>query len=256
MHWVRHKWEFQSTLPVWGATITGGNRITITDAISIHAPRVGSDEHAKLSVGIVNRISIHAPRVGSDDVATDATRDAASISIHAPRVGSDLSLSRDSSSSVLFQSTLPVWGATRFPNHVLRFARYFNPRSPCGERLYTSQRPSIILKISIHAPRVGSDTVSGDMETATWDFNPRSPCGERRAQLQAAYDSGRFQSTLPVWGATLSISSGEFYDMISIHAPRVGSDDTKNKRPKGRKDFNPRSPCGERRKYMSCHGYT
>ena len=34
---------FQSTLPVWGATIPGVIYM-MDDAISIHAPRVGSDQ--------------------------------------------------------------------------------------------------------------------------------------------------------------------------------------------------------------------
>ena len=55
-------------------------------------------------------------------------------------------------------------------------------------------------------------------------FNPRSPCGERRDQ-QARHDgSTKFQSTLPVWGATV-VQTGLPPDVtVSIHAPRVGSD--------------------------------
>ena len=34
----------------------------------------------------------------------------------------------------------------------------------------------------------------------------------------------RFQSTLPVWGATAMIAAKRFPRDISIHAPRVGSD--------------------------------
>ena len=33
-----------------------------------------------------------------------------------------------------------------------------------------------------------------------------------------------FQSTLPVWGATIYIKGDEITSIISIHAPRVGSD--------------------------------
>ena len=56
--------EFQSTLPVRGATKPGIQRIRIK-GISIHAPREGSDE-AKLEPMIRQCISIHAPREGSD----------------------------------------------------------------------------------------------------------------------------------------------------------------------------------------------
>ena len=59
-----------------------------------------------------------------------------SISIHAPRGGSDFSQAFLTPSQAIFQSTLPVGGATFNEND----ARY-------------------ILKISIHAPRGGSDMV-------------------------------------------------------------------------------------------------
>ena len=55
---------FQSTLPVWGATIVTTNRF-IGVTISIHAPRVGSDFILLRSLHR-KKISIHAPRVGSD----------------------------------------------------------------------------------------------------------------------------------------------------------------------------------------------
>ena len=79
---------FQSTLPAWGATLRGfcfksrmadfnprsprGERPTryqsqmMALAISIHAPRVGSDCLAARALGRLAHISIHAPRVGSD----------------------------------------------------------------------------------------------------------------------------------------------------------------------------------------------
>ncbi len=39
---------------------------------------------------------------------------------------------------------------------------YFNPRSPCGERRLAAQLGALLLEISIHAPRVGSDR-AGDV---------------------------------------------------------------------------------------------
>ena len=55
---------FQSTLPGWGATAIFKFKLAYAD-ISIHAPRVGSDEVDKAYRRAV-KISIHAPRVGSD----------------------------------------------------------------------------------------------------------------------------------------------------------------------------------------------
>ena len=60
--------EFQSTLPVWGAT-PYHHRQERGDKISIHAPRVGSDRDSFLNIDAMIIISIHAPRVGSDGVS-------------------------------------------------------------------------------------------------------------------------------------------------------------------------------------------
>ena len=57
--------------------------------------------------------------------------------------------------------------------------------------------------ISIHAPRVGSDSAPVVDAPAPEDFNPRSPCGERPVAKLGLTGCLLFQSTLPVWGATL-----------------------------------------------------
>ena len=80
------------------------------------------------------------------------------------------------------------------------------------------------------------------------DFNPRSPCGERPL-LPALYEEHNpFQSTLPVRGATCQAALHNDSDrIISIHAPRAGSDCATSATTNGTRNFNPRSPCGERR---------
>ena len=78
--------------------------------------------------------------------------------------------------------------------------------------------------ISIHAPRAGSDSSPGKATAPPTDFNPRSPCGERRRLFGADFRAKRFQSTLPVRGAT---------HVLQLHAHYTPN-------------FNPRSPCGER----------
>ena len=127
------------------------------------------------------------------------------ISIHAPRMGRDaFTYSRKTSFSG-FQSTRPVWGATiLFLRHARR-PENFNPRAPYGAR---HSPPNIIMRangISIHAPRMGRDKLP-------------------RARLLYVRE---FQSTRPVWGATLPSAA-----TVS---------------PSG--DFNPRAPYGARRGY-------
>jgi len=57
-------------------------------------------------------VSIHAPGEGSDSKPLIAWRAASSVSIHAPGEGSDLVTDGVSLTTVTFQSTLPVRGAT------------------------------------------------------------------------------------------------------------------------------------------------
>ena len=102
--------------------------------------------------------------------------------------------------------------------------------------------------ISIHAPRTGSDWRRATKSTRPRYFNPRSPHGERRLSASRGVPAPTFQSTLPARGATLSVASsttgakfqstlparGATYlneknavaIVISIHAPRTGSDET------------------------------
>ena len=83
----------------------------------------------------------------------------AGISIHAPRVGSDTGGDNNVDFERAFQSTLPVRGATRGHAASMTLTIYFNPRSPCGERRLGRRLCMAIGKISIHAPRAGSDIV-------------------------------------------------------------------------------------------------
>ena len=103
-------------------------------------------------------------------------------------------------------------------------------------------------------------------------FNPRSPCGERHFFHDFSLPFSLFQSTLPMRGATFrgfagiilfifqstlpmrGATSVHFGDnavtLISIHAPHAGSDFEKFHFVHAALDFNPRSPCGERRKSL------
>ena len=146
------------------------------------------------------------------------------ISIHAPRAGSDCPDPFCLLRVVLFQSTLPVRGATFYLSPVSSDSPNFNPRSPCGERRLGSWNWTLLFHISIHAPRAGSDLVSLDhcsrqrisihapragsdcssqgILKPDSDFNPRSPCGERLMVPACFSMPPAFQSTLPVRGAT------------------------------------------------------
>ena len=213
---------FQSTHPVWGATHHSGLPHGPT-TISIHAPRVGCDALDPVPTVVSKQISIHAPRVGCDSGSA------------LPRCTSDT-----------FQSTHPVWGATF--HQVTRAApTVFQSTHPvwgATQDFMFSQKP---LLISIHAPRVGCDSSPISSPCDRYHFNPRTPCGVRRNQCANDFDSRcisihaprvgcdvlavgigeastEFQSTHPVWGATMHWPEIRELLNISIHAPRVGCD--------------------------------
>ena len=123
-----------------------------------------------------------------------------------------------------FQSTHPVWGATR-RCYCTRRKGDFNPRTPCGVRPLPLAGDCSASVISIHAPRVGCDNPDFVEPGATGHFNPRTPCGVRPVGHRCSPAVERaFQSTHPVWGATL----------VSLIRKTIG------------RNFNPRTPCGVR----------
>ena len=146
------------------------------------------------------------------------------ISIHAPRAGSD-PISR------------PIADAAVISIHAPRAGSDLRPRR--------RRRP--VHAISIHAPRAGSDRAGRPSDPRRIHFNPCSPCGERRLSSRSSVKSILFQSMLPVRGATHRPTVSCHSWIISIHAPRAGSDVARNRSRAGRMDdFNPCSPCGER----------
>ena len=78
--------------------------------------------------------------------------------------------------------------------------------------------------ISIHTPLAGSDERIPSQWRTGRDFNPHSPCGERPQHLVSDLRFLLFQSTLPLRGATPTISDSHMASVISIHTPLAGSD--------------------------------
>ena len=145
------------------------------------------------------------------------------ISIHTPLAGSD---------------------AKRIPTSSI--SKYFNPHSPCGERLPSRIRRRLREGISIHTPIAGSDLLTS----------------------RCCFKMGLLQSTLPLRGATSADNCNSPRRVISIHTPLAGSDrfqrrlfrrgvisihtplagsDLQMAEPSSlHRYFNPHSPCGER----------
>ena len=214
---------FQSTLPVWGATYSAS--VNDREAyISIHAPRVGSDP-VHLEHLVLLEISIHAPRVGSDRLTARWPGPPRRISIHAPRVGSDPDAAYSACCRCYFNPRSPCGERRTARPGSPPGPRNFNPRSPCGER---PARPT-------------------GRRSPPSNFNPRSPCGERLLVPSAALGVIAISIHAPRVGSDpVHVFRGGLIG-ISIHAPRVGSDSISLTNCTARGDFNPRSPCGERR---------
>ena len=155
------------------------NRANEIHQVSIHAPRMGSDERNTPTQSSTGAFQSTLPAWGATSEAPEFMMVMSSfnprsphgerpqrivailtltiVSIHAPRMGSDLRKQRRKASNPQFQSTLPAWGATVSRKHLHRY-----------------------VNVSIHAPRMGSDKSTHRLLT------PLS----------------MFQSTLPAWGAT------------------------------------------------------
>ena len=144
-----------------------------------------------------------------------------------------------------FQSTLPVWGATfRQAAQCLPWWD-FNPRSPCGERPMVVPGIPMIIYFNPRSP-CGERQEGAAIGAAGTDFNPRSPCGER-LRLSDFPDLRLVISIhAPRVGSDRDNEKVAQAWAISIHAPRVGSDGIMLTLQKFTAYFNPRSPCGER----------
>ena len=146
------------------------------------------------------------------------------VSIHAPRGGSDMLRDLQMRSAQVVSIHAPRGGSDIISHNVGPKRTRFNPRSPWGERLFASDGKEVRLWVSIHAPRGGSDDVEA-RELGGWN---------------------KFQSTLPVGGATVLNRVICPFPEVSIHAPRGGSDRFRQRCWQMRGRFNPRSPWGER----------
>ena len=171
---------FQSTRPVWGATIDAGIEILMSLVFQSTRPVWGATKEP-FTVSSRGIISIHAPRVGRDGYQRPMPRHRGHFNPRAP------------------------CGARRIPSPCKNSQRNFNPRAPCGARRrrhhqrqredqFQSTRPvwgatrvndgwECLHNISIHAPRVGRDRPYRPWRSICRHFNPRAPCGARLGSL-------------------------------------------------------------------------
>ena len=147
------------------------------------------------------------------------------ISIHAPRVGCDCRTTSSEFCQTIFQSTHPVWGATKFDGCKVLSVEFQSTHPVWGATLarkrldhwtqFQSTHPvwgatcngvwvkCKSCKISIHAPRVGCDLDN----------------------LKLGYGGTKISIHAPRVGCDMPDNVKRVLsDHISIHAPRVGCD--------------------------------
>ena len=168
------------------------------------------------------------------------------ISIHAPRTGSDRSFGTADVTDTEFQSTLPARGATQQAQQQSTQATISIHAPRTGSDFFRCRHWQG-QHISIHAPRTGSDQGDAGETCRPCDISIHAPrTGSDKACFVRESTTEAFQSTLPARGATTRSIEADGKREISIHAPRTGSDMLPILYAKHPKDFNPRSPHGER----------
>ena len=174
----------------------------------------------------------------------------------------------------VFQSTHPVWGATRCDNAAGRPFLFQSTHPVWGATRLAAVRAWDKLFQSTH-PVWGATSPNWPGSRSSENFNPRTPCGVRRSvppyhRKSVIFQSThpvwgatfysvkgdkrcmRFQSTHPVWGATTAAAEQLPVLLISIHAPRVGCDKVMRRLSDIDTNFNPRTPCGVRLVLQLC----
>ena len=192
--------------------------------ISIHAPPHGERPTDETGNSKAQGFQSTPPARGTTSVF-DQKMSEMYISIHAPRTGSDVLEERIGELKQNFNPR-PPHGERR---NCCNPSRLINPRPPHGERqgmmvtfkdgnkisIHAPRTGSdgqksccnhVKVRISIPAPRTGSDLGKGSRSGRREYFNPRPPHGERQGMMVTFKDGN---------------------NAISIHAPRTGSDGRK-----------------------------
>ena len=133
--------EFQSTRPAWGATQVHLEYSTSGSNFNPRAPH-GARHIPGAAPLPAGKISIHAPRMGRDQLHAQTDNACHDFNPRAPH-GARLTPTHSTETLYLFQSTRPAWGAT------------------ASLRSFLAS-----VMISIHAPRMGRDALTGRCSVA------------------------------------------------------------------------------------------
>ena len=235
--------------------------------ISIHAPRTGSDMKEQTSLRCRKHFNPRSPH-GERHVGEVIKPCEKLFQSTLPARGAT-SASPLATLTKKFQSTLPARGATFWDKIFYSWLSYFNPRSPHGERRLPRYNDLRHRRISIHAPRTGSDHITRRHHKCE-EISIHAPRTGSDGSTES-YSILRYEISIhaPRTGSDRCRCCFARAHRISIHAPRTGSDMDKSgcrcfcgyfnprsphgerqaneKSTEAKQDFNPRSPHGERR---------
>ena len=192
--------QFQSTRPIRGATITRATSRLPGVNFNPRAPYGARPGNIKAH-NLCFLISIHAPHTGRDPFFTGFIF-----------------------TSISFQSTRPIRGATDKYTGSTWDVLNFNPRAPYGARPASVNILSCgLVDFNPRAP-YGARPKGFTMSVTGSDFNPRAPYGARHSAKRRIEAGRLFQSTRPIRGATRRYGPDWWLIGISIHAPHTGRD--------------------------------
>ncbi len=175
---------FQSTRPVWGATIRRRMNELCRPFFQPPRPVWGATRHPRYDPFEFWFQSTRPVWGATSEIAKLEAE--IEVSIHAPRVGRDTS---------------------GVGTHAAQSS--FNPRAPCGARPVGAFQLVLDVDVSIHAPRVGRDVTGATGQRPTVAFQSTRPVWGATSNISPNVVAVMFQSTRPVWGATCCRPHGQ-----------------------------------------------
>ena len=260
---------FQSTRPIRGATVSWRSRSRRFAPFQSTRPIRGATGPQWAKSRQRWHFNPRAP-YGARPKPLSATRLPPTFQSTRPIRGATLKSAPSIRSNSQFQSTRPIRGATVWSIPYGGFHNYFNPRAPYGARLSMWHSPSQPAKFQSTRPIRGATRCPLNRRDVGDDFNPRAPYGARllRGRMETytrhisihAPHTGRdlkstvqlcqffrFQSTRPIRGATLRVSSSNSpLKHFNPRAPYGARLPSRSRCPCCTRYFNPRAPYGAR----------
>ena len=214
-------WYFYPRSPCGERPRNGAIRVHL-DNISIHALLAESDLSVRSACHVLAHFYPRSP-CGERQQIRQTLHRLQDISIHALLAESDGQSLRAGTRSAQFLSTLSLRRATHLNSNRTIIIRFLSTLS--------LRRATMLSGLKFSRPR---------------DFYPRSPCGERPIVYDIVFVPRKFLSTLSLRRATTWQRGSRITYVISIHALLAESDSSGLNIRSIRKNFYPRSPCGER----------